>query len=63
LGCALLAFGPVVSNADEMLTGRLKEGEAARLAQRERVTFWKLTRAEYANNFPGTPDVCFETVL
>jgi len=52
-----------VSNADEMLTGRLKEGEAARLAQRERVTFWKLTRAEYANNFPGTPDVCFETVL
>ncbi len=32
----------------EWLAARLKEGEAARLAKRERVTFHKLTREEYA---------------
>jgi len=32
----------------EWLTARLKEGEAARTAKRERVTFHKLTREEYA---------------
>jgi mono/diheme cytochrome c family protein len=33
----------------EILSGKLKEGESARLARRERVTFHKLTREEYAN--------------
>jgi hypothetical protein len=33
----------------EWLSARLKEGEAARHARRERVTFQKLTREEYAN--------------
>jgi mono/diheme cytochrome c family protein len=33
----------------EWVTARLKEGEAARNAKRERVTFHKLTREEYAN--------------
>ncbi|HYG77659.1 MAG TPA: DUF1592 domain-containing protein [Planctomycetota bacterium] len=33
----------------EWLSGRLKEGETARMAKRERVTFHKLTREEYAN--------------
>ncbi|MDR3403705.1 MAG: DUF1592 domain-containing protein [Chthoniobacter sp.] len=33
----------------EWLAGKLKEGETARLAKRERVTFHKLTREEYAN--------------
>lgn len=33
----------------EWVTARLKEGEAARTARRERVTFHKLTREEYAN--------------
>jgi mono/diheme cytochrome c family protein len=33
----------------EWLAARLKEGESARLARRERVTFHKLTREEYAN--------------
>jgi len=33
----------------EWLTARLKEGEAARHAKRERVAFYKLTREEYAN--------------
>lgn len=33
----------------EWLSARLKEGEAARHAKRERVTFHKLTREEYAN--------------
>ncbi len=33
----------------EWLNARLKEGENARLAKRERVTFHKLTREEYAN--------------
>jgi mono/diheme cytochrome c family protein len=34
----------------EWVTARLKEGEAARSAKRERVTFHKLTREEYANS-------------
>jgi len=34
----------------EWVTARLKEGEAARNAKRERVTFHKLTREEYANS-------------
>ena len=33
----------------EWLNARLKEGETARLARRERVSFHKLTREEYAN--------------
>lgn len=33
----------------EFLAGKLKEGETARLAKRDRVTFYKLTREEYAN--------------
>jgi len=33
----------------DWLAGKLKEGESARLAKRERVTFHKLTREEYAN--------------
>src|SRR6516225_2799332 len=33
----------------EWVTARLKEGEASRAAKRERVTFHKLTREEYAN--------------
>src|SRR5829696_4904654 len=33
----------------EFLAAKLKEGEAVRLAKRERVTFHKLTREEYAN--------------
>jgi mono/diheme cytochrome c family protein len=33
----------------EWVTARLKEGEAARSAKRDRVTFHKLTREEYAN--------------
>jgi len=33
----------------EWVTARLKEGEAARTAKRERVTLHKLTREEYAN--------------
>lgn len=33
----------------EWLAARLKEGEAARLAKRERVSFHKLTREEYAH--------------
>ena len=33
----------------EWVTARLKEGEATRSAKRERVTFHKLTREEYAN--------------
>ena len=33
----------------EWIAGQLKEGEAVRLAKRERVTFHKLTREEYAH--------------
>ncbi len=34
----------------EWLTAKIKEGEAIRLAKRERVTFSKLTREEYVNS-------------
>lgn len=34
----------------EWIAGKLRESESARLAQRERVTFQKLTRDEYANS-------------
>ncbi|MSU33798.1 MAG: DUF1592 domain-containing protein [Pedosphaera sp.] len=34
----------------EWMAGQLKDGESARLARRERVTFHKLTREEYANS-------------
>jgi hypothetical protein len=37
------------SRVVDWVTARLKEGEAARTAKRERVTFHKLTREEYAN--------------
>lgn len=37
------------ARAVEWIAGRVKEGEKARLAARERVTFHKLTRREYAN--------------
>jgi mono/diheme cytochrome c family protein len=33
----------------EWLAGKLKEGESARMARRERVSLYKLTREEYAN--------------
>jgi hypothetical protein len=33
----------------DWLSGKLKEGESARMAKRERVTFHKLAREEYAN--------------
>jgi hypothetical protein len=39
-----------VTRIAEWLAGKLKEGEAARLAKRERVTFSKLTREEYVNS-------------
>jgi mono/diheme cytochrome c family protein len=38
-----------VSEVVEWLNARIKEGEAARLARRERVSFHRLTREEYAN--------------
>jgi hypothetical protein len=38
-----------VARLVEWIAGKLKEGETARLATRERVIFNKLTRAEYAN--------------
>ena len=43
---------PAATQATEIvnwLAARIKEGEAARLAKRERVTFQKLTREEYAH--------------
>ena len=39
-----------VARIAEWLAGKLKEGEAARLAKRDRVTFSKLTRDEYVNS-------------
>lgn len=44
----------------EWLAGKLHEGEAARLAKRERVTFNKLTRAEYANTIRDLLGVGFD---
>ena len=37
------------ARAVEWIAGQLKDGEAARMAKRERVTFHKLTREEYGN--------------
>ena len=44
----------------EWLAARLKEGEAARLAKRERVSFHKLTREEYANSVRDLLGVTFD---
>ena len=44
----------------EWLAARLKEGEAARLARRERVSFHKLTREEYANSVRDLLGVTFD---
>lgn len=44
----------------DWLNLRLKEGESARLARRERVTFQKLTREEYANTIYDLLGVHFD---
>lgn len=44
----------------EWLTARLKEGEAARHAKRERVALRKLTREEYANTVFDLPGVRYD---
>jgi mono/diheme cytochrome c family protein len=44
----------------EWIAQQLKEGEAARLARRERVTFHKLTREEYANTVRDLLGVNFD---
>ncbi len=44
----------------EWLAARLKEGEAVRLAKRERVSFHKLTREEYANSIHDLLGVTFD---
>ena len=44
----------------EWIAGQLKEGEAARLAKRERVTFHMLTREEYANTIQDLLGVNFD---
>jgi hypothetical protein len=44
----------------EWLAAKLKEGEAQRLAKRERVTFNKLTRAEYAHTIRDLLGVHFD---
>ncbi len=44
----------------EWLAARLKEGEAARLAKRERVSFHKLTREEYAHTVRDLLGVTFD---
>ena len=44
----------------EWIAQQLKEGEAARLAKRERVTFHKLTREEYANTIQDLLGVNFD---
>jgi hypothetical protein len=44
----------------EWLADQMKEGEAARLAKRERVTFNKLTRREYANTVRDLLGVQFD---
>ena len=44
----------------EWLAARLKEGEAARLAKRERVSFHKLTREEYAHTIRDLLGVTFD---
>ena len=44
----------------EWIAAQLKEGEATRLARRERVTFHKLTREEYANTIYDLLGVHFD---
>jgi len=44
----------------DWLNARIKEGESARLAKRERVTFQKLTREEYANTIYDLLGVHFD---
>ena len=44
----------------EWLAARLAEGESARLAQKERVSFHRLTRAEYANTIYDLLGVRFD---
>ena len=44
----------------EWIAGQLREGEAARLARREHVTFHKLTREEYANTIHDLLGVHFD---
>ncbi len=44
----------------EWISSKLKEGEAARLAKRERVTFNRLTRVEYANTIRDLLGVGFD---
>ena len=44
----------------EWMAGQIKDGEAARLARRERVTFHKLTREEYANTIRDLLGVNFD---
>ncbi|MBK8001633.1 MAG: DUF1592 domain-containing protein [Verrucomicrobia bacterium] len=43
----------------EWIAGQLKDGEAARLAKRDRVTFHKLTREEYGNTIADLLGVNF----
>ena len=49
-----------VSPVVEWLAARLKEGETARLARRERVSFHKLTREEYAHTIRDLLGVTFD---
>lgn len=44
----------------EAITGKLREGEAARLAKREKVSFHRLTREEYANTVRDLLGVTFD---
>ncbi|MBA4190724.1 MAG: hypothetical protein C0467_22290 [Planctomycetaceae bacterium] len=44
----------------EAVTGKLREGEAARLAKREKVAFHRLTREEYANTVRDLLGVTFD---
>ncbi|MDB5341911.1 MAG: hypothetical protein JWP89_288 [Schlesneria sp.] len=50
------------SHVAEWLNARIKEGEMARLAKRERVTFQKLTREEYANTIYDLLGVHFDAM-
>ena len=50
----------LASRIVEWFAGQLKEGERARLAKRERVTFHKLTREEYANTIRDLLGVNFD---
>ncbi len=44
----------------EAITGKLREGESARLAKREKVAFHRLTREEYANTVRDLLGVTFD---